>query len=150
MNELSTETKVNLPDSNNRVRRVLMADDDPLTLHMLKGIVEADGYQAVIAADGREVIKILTDDVQFVAALFDMRMPHIDGMDLIRRMKSEERLRDIPVALISSERDLKIWSESAAAGASIFLPKPFSPNQVQMALRMLTANQAAVQAVVTP
>ena len=145
MNELTTQTKVSLPDSNNGVRRVLLADDDPLTLRMLKAIVEAEGYEAVLAADGQEVIAILTDDAQFTAALFDMWMPHVDGMELIRRMKCDERLSHIPVALISSERDLKIWSESAAAGASIFLPKPFSPPQVQMALRMLTAEQASTQ-----
>ncbi len=122
-----------------------MADDDPLTLRMLKAIVEGEGYQAIMARDGQEVIDILKHDAFFMAALFDMWMPHVQGMDLIRIMKSEERLSHIPVALVSSERDLKIWSESTAAGASIFLPKPFSPSQVQMALRMLASKQVAAQ-----
>ena len=85
---------------------------------------------------------ILSVDARFTVALFDMWMPQIAGMDLIRLMKADERLANIPVALISSERDLKIWSESTAAGASIFIPKPFSPSHVQMALRMLVSKQA--------
>jgi|GEM_PF-282045 len=141
----ATVTGVGLQDSSAGSRRVLVADDDPLTLRMLKAIVEAEGYEAVMAKDGQEVVDILENDVFFMAALFDMWMPHIEGMDLIRLMRSEERLRHIPVALISSERDLKIWSESTAAGASIFLPKPFSPSQVQMTLRMLASKQVAAE-----
>ncbi|MBA3353838.1 MAG: response regulator, partial [Blastocatellia bacterium] len=136
-----TVTGVAFRDSNSGSKRVLVADDDPLTLRMLTAIVEAEGYKAVMARDGQEVVDILKNDVFFMAALFDMWMPHIQGMELIRIMKSEERLKHIPVALISSERDLKIWSESVAAGASIFIPKPFSPSHVQMALRMLASKQ---------
>ena len=77
---------------------MLVADDDPLTLRMLKVIVEAEGYQAVMAKDGQEVIAILKNDVSFMAALFDMWMPYVPGMDLIRIMKSDERLSHIPVA----------------------------------------------------
>lgn len=144
-----TVTGVGFQNSNSGSKRVLVADDDPLTLRMLKAIVEAEGYEAVLARDGQEVIDILENDVFFMAALFDMWMPHIEGMDLIRIMRSEVRLRHIPVALISSERDLKIWSESTAAGASIFLPKPFSPSQVQMTLRMLASKQVEAE-ITTP
>ncbi len=132
-------------DSNSGSKRVLVADDDPLTLRMLTAIVEAEGYKAVLARDGQEVVDILKKDVFFMAALFDMWMPHIEGMELIRIMKSDKRLNHIPVALISSERDLKIWSESVAAGASIFIPKPFSPSHVQMALRMLASKRVSAE-----
>jgi CheY-like chemotaxis protein len=52
-------------------------------------------------------------------------------------MKGDERLRHIPVGMITAEQDPKIWDDSIAAGASVFLPKPFSPPQVTMMLRML-------------
>ena len=56
-------------------------------------------------------------------------------------MKSDERLRDIPVGMISAEQDPKIWDDSVTAGASVFLPKPFNPPQVQMMLRMLASKR---------
>jgi CheY-like chemotaxis protein len=118
-------------------RRVLVADDDALTLRMLTAIVETEGYQSVSATDGRQALRILQQDATFSAAIFDMKMPHLQGLDLILYMKADERLRRIPVGMITAERDPKVWDESVAAGACVFLPKPFTPPQVQMMLGML-------------
>jgi CheY-like chemotaxis protein len=89
--------------------------------------------------DGRQALSILQQDATFGAAIFDMMMPHIKGLDLILYMKGDERLRRIPVGMITAEQNPKVWDDSVAAGASVFLPKPFSPPQVQMMLRMLTS-----------
>ena len=117
--------------------RVLVADDDKLTLRMVTAIVETEGYDVVPAMDGREALGILQRDANFSAAIFDMMMPHLKGLDLILFMKADERLRHIPVGMITAEQDPKVWDESVAAGASVFLPKPFTPPQVKMLLRML-------------
>ncbi|MGH9873771.1 MAG: response regulator [Pyrinomonadaceae bacterium] len=120
-------------------RRILVADDDALTLRMVSAIVEAEGYEAVAVADGQQALEVLQQDAQFNAAIFDMMMPHLRGLELIVHMKADERLRDIPVGMISAEQDPKIWDDSVTAGASVFLPKPFTPPQVQMMLRMLAS-----------
>jgi CheY-like chemotaxis protein len=118
-------------------RRVLVADDDALTLRMVSAIVETEGYQAVSVADGRQALRSLQQDATFSAAILDMTMPHLKGLDLILYMKADERLRHIPVGMITAEQDPKIWDESVAEGVRVFLPKPFTPPQVQMMLRML-------------
>ena len=118
-------------------RRVLVADDDAMTLRMLTVIAETQGFEVVAVPDGREAFRILQRDADFSAAIFDMMMPHLHGMDLIHYIKNDERLRHIPIGMITAEQDPKIWDESVAAGSSVFLPKPFSPPQVQMMLRML-------------
>jgi CheY-like chemotaxis protein len=120
-------------------RRVLIADDDALTLRMVSAIVETEGYLVVSVSDGRQALKALQEDASFSAAIFDMSMPHVQGLDLILYMKGDERLRGIPVGMITGERDPKVWDDSVAAGASVFLPKPFTPPQVQMMLRMLAS-----------
>jgi CheY-like chemotaxis protein len=120
-------------------RRILVADDDALTLRMLSAIVESEGYQVVSVADGREALRSLQHDAEFSAAIFDMMMPHVQGLDLILYMKAAERLRGIPIGMITAEQDPKIWDDSVAAGVCVFLPKPFTPPQVQMMLRMLTS-----------
>jgi CheY-like chemotaxis protein len=117
--------------------KVLLADDDDLTLRMLTAIVEAEGYEAVPAQDGRQALEILQRDAQFSAAIFDMTMPYLKGLDLILFMKADERLRHVPIGMITAEQDPKVWDDSVAAGASVFLPKPFTPPQVKMLLRML-------------
>jgi CheY-like chemotaxis protein len=119
--------------------RVLVADDDALTLRMVSAIVELEGYEAVSVSDGRQALKCLQQDPTYSAAIFDMMMPHLQGLDLILFMKADERLQRIPVGMITAERDPKVWDDSVAAGASVFLPKPFTPPQVQMMLRMLAS-----------
>ena len=119
--------------------RVLVADDDPLTLRMVTAIAQAEGYEAVSVADGRQALSVLQQDATFSVAIFDMMMPHLQGLDLILYMKADERLRRIPVGMITAERNPKVWDDSVAAGACVFLPKPFTPPQVQMMLRMLAS-----------
>lgn len=133
---VEVETPAQIPEER---RRILVADDDALTLRMVSAIVEKEGYQAVSVADGRQALRALQQDATFSAAIFDMMMPHLQGLDLILYMKADERLRRIPVGMITAERDPKVWDDSVAAGACVFLPKPFTPPQVQMMLRMLAS-----------
>jgi len=121
-------------------RRILVADDCALTLRMVTAIVETEGYAVRAVPDGREALNILLQDANFSAAIFDMAMPHFQGLDLIRYMKADKRLQQIPVGIITAEQDPKVWDDSAAAGAAVFLPKPFNPPQVKMMLRMLLRN----------
>lgn len=118
-------------------RRVLVADDDSLTLRMVSAIVESEGYVVIAASDGREALRYLKEEPHLAAAIFDMSMPYLKGLDLILHMKGDERLRRIPVGMITAERDPKVWDDSVAAGVSVFLPKPFTPPQVAMMLRMM-------------
>ena len=136
---LEQEEAVNTAKIPERGCRVLVADDDALTLRMVTAIVETQSCQVVAVRDGREALEILQHDANFCAAIFDMMMPHVQGLDLILYMKRDERLRSIPVGMITAEQDPKIWDGSIAAGASVFLPKPFTPPQVQMMLRMLVS-----------
>ena len=137
--EGETETPALIPEGR---RRVLVADDDPLTLRMVTAIVETQGYEVVAVEDGLQALKMLQQDSQFTAAIFDMAMPHFQGLDLIRYMKADERLHQIPVGMITAERDPKVWDDSVAAGALVFLPKPFTPPQVMMMLRMLVRSES--------
>ena len=117
--------------------RILIADDDALTLRMVAAIAETEGYEVVAVADGREALRALQQDPDIQLAIFDMAMPHVQGLDLILFMKGDERLRTIPVGMITGQTDPKVWEDSVAAGASVFLPKPFTPPQVAMMLRIL-------------
>jgi len=68
-------------------------------------------------------------------------MPYLEGLDLIRYMRTEKRLMRIPVVLITAEESIKLMADSFAAGATAFLPKPFTTDQLQNLLRMLLAEK---------
>jgi CheY-like chemotaxis protein len=118
-------------------KRVLIADDDPVIRRLLSSAVTSEGYTAVVVDDGRAAFRMLQSDADFTAALFDMRMPGLNGVDLIRHMRTEKRLQRIPVMLITAEQDLKVMSDSFAAGAVAFLSKPLTLDKLQAALRMV-------------
>lgn len=119
--------------------RILVADDDPAILRLVTAIVEKEGYAVVPARDGREAYKILQSDSDFVAGIFDVVMPHRQGPELVRYMKTEKRLMKIPVMMMTAEQNPKLSSDSFSAGAVVFLPKPFTTAQLQIMLRMLIA-----------
>jgi CheY-like chemotaxis protein len=124
-------------------RRMLVADDDPAILRLIATILEKENYRVVMARDGREAYKILQSDPNFTAAILDVVMPHISGPELVRYMKSEDRLQRIPVMMMTAEQDPKLSSDSFTAGACVFLPKPFTTAQLQIMLQMLIGTKTA-------
>jgi CheY-like chemotaxis protein len=116
--------------------KILVADDDPAILRLVKAIVEKEGYTVITARDGKEAYKILQSGDPFVAAIFDVVMPYIQGTELVRYMQSEKRLMKIPVIMMTAEQNSRLSSDSFAAGAVAFLPKPCTNAQLQTMLRM--------------
>jgi CheY-like chemotaxis protein len=104
-------------------------------------MVKQQDCEVVVANDGREAYRILQSDSQFRAAILDMTMPFLEGLDLIRYMRSERRLMRIPIMMITAQQDIKLMANSFSAGATAFLPKPFTPDQLQSAIRMLIGNR---------
>ena len=141
------EVNNNVSDNNSQSEslQILVADDDPAILRLVKAIVEKEGYTVVAARDGREAYKLLQSGEKFVAAIFDVVMPHIQGPELARYMQSEKRLLKIPIMMMTAEQNPKLSSDSFAAGAVVFLPKPFTTSQLQVMLRMLIAKSRAAQ-----
>jgi len=124
-------------------RRMLVADDDPAILRLIATILEKENFTVVTARDGREAYKILQTDANFTAAILDVVMPHISGTELVRYMRSDDRLKRIPVMMMTAEQDPKLSSESFMAGAAVFLPKPFTTGQLQIMLQMLVGKRPA-------
>lgn len=127
----------------NLKRRILVADDDPAILRLVTAILEKENFGVVSARDGREAYKILQSDQDFTAAILDVVMPHISGPELVRFIKTEKRLMRIPVMMMTAEQDPKLSSDSFAAGAVVFLPKPFTTAQLHIMLQMLISKANA-------
>lgn len=122
---------------------VLIADVDTSTLTSLTRVIEKEGFTALVTSDGREARKILQDQPGIVAAIFKPVIPHISGPDLVRFMRREEHLRNIPVMMMTQVDSIRISCEGLAAGAVVLLPEPFSPGQVQNLLHMLVDSSHA-------
>ena len=123
--------------TNQQSKRILIADDDPVIRHLVSKLVAREGYSVVAVNDGGEACRLLRRDADFRAAIFDMTMPGVSGLEVLRFMSTENRLLRIPVMMITAEKDLTVITDLFAAGAAAVLPKPFSTIQIQTMLHML-------------
>jgi len=121
----------------------LIADDDPAILRLVKTVVEGEGFAAVTAVDGKEAYNILKSGVEINAAVVDVMMPYIKGIDLVKFMRGDVRFADIPVIIMTAEQNPAVSSESFNAGAVAFLPKPFSNLQLKSMLGAFIRQAAA-------
>lgn len=116
--------------------QVLVADDDPAILLLVKTILEKEGYTVICARDGKEAFRVLYSGKPLVAAIFDVTMPQIHGTDLVKHMQSEKRLMGIPVIIITAEQNSRLLPKSYNSGAVAFIPKPFKSSQLITLLNM--------------
>jgi len=123
--------------------RILVADDDPATSELLRLMSARYGFEVVSVTDGREAFRLLKRDSAFAVAIFNMTMPNLQGVDIVRYMKTEKRLKRIPVIIVSGDQGIRTVSDSFAAGAMAFLAKPFGVDQLQRTLRLALGAQMA-------
>lgn len=111
--------------SMNGKRRVLIVDDEMINREMLGNIL-SDKYETVYACSGTEAVNIMQEQHEMLSiVLLDLIMPDMYGLDVLEIMKSDERLRNLPVIVTTSDRKAEV--ESLNLGAIDFIPKPY-PN----------------------
>jgi DNA-binding response OmpR family regulator len=105
---------------------VLVVDDNGLNRDLLCRRLERAGYQGLECPGGREALEAL-DRGGIDLVLLDILMPEVDGYEVLRQVKSSEKLRDVPVIMISALDDLGSVVRCIELGAEDYLPKPFDP-----------------------
>jgi CheY-like chemotaxis protein len=104
--------------------RVLVVDDDSAIRRMIVAALRREGpYTFFEAANGKEALDLMRSDAPDVIVL-DLMMPILSGWDVLRERSHDETLRQIPVILVSANRDPEI-ATAVDAGVCAFLPKPF-------------------------
>ncbi len=120
---------------------ILVVDDHPVTQLVLSKRLRNSGHQVVTANSGREALAHLAcSPVDLIIS--DISMPEMDGLDLLRRMRTDEALRDVPVIILTNSVLDQHRLEASAAGASGFLEKPVSSWELEAAVeRFLRSEQ---------
>ena len=117
------EETLNSQDFENRT--VLVADDDHDLLGYIKFRLEHAGFQVVTAADGEEALKLALERQPNLAVL-DVRMPKLDGIEVTRRIRVNDSIREMPVILLTASSEPSDMRAGYEAGADDYLRKPFS------------------------
>ena len=119
--------------------RVLVADDEPNIRASLQRYLELDGAEVVIADNGLAAQRRLQQET-FAAAVIDLRMPGMDGLELLRWMRAE-RPR-LPAIMISAYGEVADAVAAMKLGAGDYLVKPFDPEELVLRLTKLVEAQA--------
>jgi two-component system, chemotaxis family, chemotaxis protein CheY len=120
-------------------RAVLIVEDSENSASMLEmAFLGIPDVRVVQAPSGVEALRILDAAATPVRAVVtDLNMPRMDGFELIRRIRSDMRLRATPIIVVSADTDPDTPGRVAALGVDAFFPKPFSPAQVRRTLEQL-------------
>ena len=113
-------------DSEERQGSLLVVDDNPLNRDLLSRQLARKGYVVATCENGREALVRLEHD-RFDLVLLDILMPELDGVETLRRLKSDPRLADLPVIMISSLNEIDGAIRCLEMGAADYLTKPFHP-----------------------
>lgn len=107
-------------------RRILLVDDDVLTLDVLRTILDLEEFEVSTAADGEEALaKVAADRPD--AVVLDVMMPGIDGFEVCEKLKGDPATADLPIVLLTAKDRPEDRQRGEDAGADAYLTKPFSP-----------------------
>jgi signal transduction histidine kinase len=111
---------------NNEQGYILVVDDDPLNLLRMSRDLQKQGHTVVTANDGPQALEMLRTE-SFDVVLLDIIMPEMDGRQVLKEIKQDSKLRDIPVIVISALDEVDSVVECIEKGAEDYLAKPFKP-----------------------
>ena len=104
---------------------VLVVDDSLTVRRVTQRLLIREGYRVTLAKDGLDALERLAEEVP-VIVLSDIEMPRMDGFDLVRNIRADARLRDLPVIMITSRIAEKHREHAAQLGVDHYLGKPYS------------------------
>ncbi|MFA3781698.1 ATP-binding protein [Melioribacteraceae bacterium 4301-Me] len=120
-------------------QHILIVEDSLTQAEQLRYILEKRGYKVTVAVDGKKALDYLRKNRPFII-ISDVVMPEIDGYELCQQIKSNEKLRDIPVILLTSLSDPEDIIKGLTSGADNFLIKPYDENYLISRIEYIKAN----------
>ncbi|HEY1958319.1 MAG TPA: diguanylate cyclase [Polyangiaceae bacterium] len=119
--------------------KVLIADDDRVSLALLSETVRAMGHEIVTASHGAQALELLADET-IQLALLDWTMPRIDGIDVCTKVRAQKRSHELYLILVSARTKPESVLEGLDAGADDYVAKPFSA--IEIVARVRAAERA--------
>ena len=110
-------------------KTIMTADDSASIRQMVTFTLQQAGYDVIEAVDGKDADKKI-DDSNIDMLITDLNMPNMDGIELIKSVRSKPKYKFIPVVMLTTESQDEKKQEGKAAGATGWIVKPFKPEQL--------------------
>ena len=115
--------------------KILIADDDPVSLLYLQDALQDRGYEVMTASDGKSACDILQRPDAPMLAILDWMMPGMDGIDVCRIIRDTVKERYIYMIMLTSRSETEFLVAAMNAGADDFISKPFNIEEMQVRVR---------------
>jgi CheY-like chemotaxis protein len=106
--------------------------------HVLVAEMEQGPFRVTLAFDGQEAVDVLEQSDRIDAAVLDVMMPRLSGLDVLERIRANEATRDVPCIILTAAGEEEYEREARKSGATAFLTKPFSPKKLYALIAKLT------------
>ena len=117
-----------------RTQRILIADDDPVTCRFIFSLLKEKGYEVLVAEDGEHAFQLATEQRPDLI-LSDLVMPYRDGFDLLRALRAEPHLADVPIMILSMRDREEDIVRGLELGADDYVVKPFNARELLARIR---------------
>src|SRR5438552_192903 len=116
--------------------RILVVEDDPDIAELVQRYLSKAGFTTDRAASGREALELIGTKAPDLLIL-DLMLPHLDGLEICRRVRAHEKTAHIPIIMLTARADESERIVGLELGADDYLAKPFSPNELVARVRAL-------------
>jgi CheY-like chemotaxis protein len=120
--------------------RVLVVDDDPQVLRLMRVNLELEGYDVVSAPDGEEALEAVVNERPDVVVC-DVMMPGMDGLTVLRNLRANPKTSKIPFVVVSAKAQRADVKAALEMGADRYITKPFDPQELLDAVEHLLNNK---------
>ena len=117
-------------------KSILIVEDSVTILEVLSFSLDKHGFKVQAASDGEKALKFL-DGTHFDLIITDLYMPKMDGLELVKKIKSMEAYKNIPILLLTTETQQNKKLEAKKAGVTGWVIKPFVPEKLIRAIKKL-------------
>ena len=116
---------------------ILAVDDSRTMREMVRMTLASAGMQVSVAEDGVHGLETLETGLRPDAIISDINMPRLDGFGFIRAVRQIERLRGVPIVVLTTENAPELRARARDAGATGWLVKPFDPERLVQTIQMV-------------
>ena len=117
-------------------KTIMVVDDNPDIITIVKTILEGKGYYVLSASSGQELLNLLTDRKPDLIIL-DIMMPEMDGLEVLSRLKAVTETASIPVILLTAKVQYEDVLGGYKLGADYYITKPFTSTQLVNGINLL-------------
>lgn len=127
-----------------QTKKILVIEDNPHTRFLVNAILQSVGCSVIEAEDGQKGLEKIADPevMKDLTAIFlDILMPHVNGLDILKKLKGDPNLSSVPVVMLTTRDMADDIIKGYSIGADYYIPKPFTREQLLYGLNLVLKDE---------